>query len=660
MVTGNVRCFTAAVFELFTVATVVTIVTVTLEALWLATTGPEHRVRNVGWVWIVQYASEQMDLSFVGLLPHWMNGPFDLGHPIRFLHFLTNALLASLPLAWSLAFCVLPAVVVVRCIRATPSWIRERAYPPAIITIFAVPSIFGPVYAVLLARRASGQQMLVVTALLACALCLPLVFAFRRAELFRRALRGLTVVSFAVVAVASLGGIVTAYGAVETSREQPLPLRDRPNIILISIDSLRADHLGSYGYHRDTSPTLDALAAEGVLFRTVVSSTSWTLPAHHTLLTSLPPELHGVVDDGTRLSGKALTLSEVLWSEGYTTAGIVSGPYLAAEYGYAQGFDLYDDYSVAKTSRRAAVYGVTSPRILARTESWLEQWNRSERKRPFFLFLHMWDVHYDYAPPPPYDTLFDPDYRGSLVMKNFMRDRRIHPDMPREDLAHVIALYDGEIRHTDSYLERLFDRLRELDAFDETIIAITSDHGDEFFEHGHKGHRLSLYDEVILVPLIVRYPPRVPAGTIVDRQVRLMDVAPTLLSLAGIPIPEEFGTPHPKVPDAERDLTPWIEGSEPVTSLAAFSHLHEHRLSVRTETSKWIEHPGTGDQERYDLTADPGERRNLVGESSDLDLKLHGDLAEWQKKWQAARPLAEGTEMTAEQIERLRSLGYIE
>jgi arylsulfatase A-like enzyme len=233
-----------------------------------------------------------------------------------------------------------------------------------------------------------------------------------------------------------------------------------PNILLISIDSLRSDHLSCYGYHRTTSPIIDRLSQEGVRFETVVAPTSWTLPSHLTMLTSLAPEQHGVVQSRQYLPRRIDTLAEVLRRSGYATAAIVSGPYVESRYGFAQGFDTYDDYTIVASTHEESHSAVTSPRLVKEAMIWLHRWVENERP-PFFIFLHMWDVHYDYIPPAPYDRMFDANYDGDITSRNFSFNPDIRPDMDPRDLQHLIALYDGEIRYTDSHIGRIVTLLEE-------------------------------------------------------------------------------------------------------------------------------------------------------------------------------------------------------
>ena len=199
-------------------------------------------------------------------------------------------------------------------------------------------------------------------------------------------------------------GSILALSACVQSPDGPAP---RPNVLLVSIDSLRSDHVHAYGYERETTPTIDALASEGVRFATALSPTSWTLPAHVSLLTSKPPEQHRVSKARRALGRRALTLAEVLRAAGYATAGFVSGPFLQTVHGYAQGFGVYNT-DVIDADERQSRQDVTSADIVRLATEWLDAWRARRSVKPFFLFVHLYDVHFDYAPPAPYDRMFDP------------------------------------------------------------------------------------------------------------------------------------------------------------------------------------------------------------------------------------------------------------
>jgi arylsulfatase A-like enzyme len=351
----------------------------------------------------------------------------------------------------------------------------------------------------------------------------------------------------------------------------------------------------------------------------------------------------------------------VLRDEGYATAAFVGGPLLSGYWGFSQGFDHYDDFTVVKVGD-ASHRGVTSPALLRVLSDWLSGWQQ-EPRRPFFVFLHLWDVHYDYTPPPPYDSMFDPDYAGSIDPANFEKGEHIHRGMDPRDLEHLIALYDGEIRFTDLYLGKVLDELRGAGLLDQTLVVVTSDHGDEFFEHGDKGHRKTLYDDTVLVPLVIRYPPRVPMGAVVEQPVRLMDLAPTMLSLAGVTPPAGFGSQASDPLHAGRDLSRLIaaDSSAPSSGFVAFTDLHGVLASIRTERFKLILGGARrGAAEMYDLRSDPGERVNRIGLESKLRDELVQRLLAWRGEWQQRPDLAMQIDVAEQEKERLRALGYIE
>lgn len=426
-----------------------------------------------------------------------------------------------------------------------------------------------------------------------------------------------------------------------------------PNVVLISIDSLRPDHLGAYGYdRRGISPHIDALAAEGVVFERAVSTTTWTLPAHASMLTGLYPVVHGVHGADDRLPEAAVLVSEAFQEAGYATRAVVAAPYLNAAFGFDQGWDTYDDATSIFESRPENAddshWKTTSPEVHRRALEALD----AVGEGPFFLFVHYWDVHYDYAPPPPYDTMFDPDYEGTVTSLNFYWNDAIRPGMAPRDLQHIVALYDGEIAYTDSYVGRLFDELRDRGLWDDALVVLTADHGDEFFEHGEKGHERNLFGTTLDVPLIVKLPGGERAGSRSDQFVSLVDVADTLLDVAG--------TPSTGVSQG-RSLHAMLAGEqEPRPLFASLGH----DTAIIDDGHKLISEPqGHAGHVRhllFDLLDDPGERRNLASTLVDR----RDSMATKQRAWAAlaseAQLLAEDVEdLDPAVLERLRALGYI-
>ena len=281
---------------------------------------------------------------------------------------------------------------------------------------------------------------------------------------------------------------------------------------------------------------------------------------------------------------------------------------------------------------------------------WLGE--RDPSAAPFFLFVHLWDVHYDYIPPEPYDAIFDPDYQGELDVRDYSFNRSINEDLPERDLQHLRALYDGEIRWLDSQLEPLLDALRERPDSGRTLISLVSDHGDEFFEHRRKGHRNTLFEESVRVPWILRYPGVIRSGTAIGGVVSLEDVAPTLLGLLGAPpLPEATG----------RNLSAQIRsGRSP--RVPVLLNL-EKTAALRGPGWKVIA-PGPGAPPiYYDLERDPEERdprparRFAPGALRQLERRMAVELSRAKSlPWEGSEP----AELDPALQEKLRQLGYVE
>ncbi len=440
-----------------------------------------------------------------------------------------------------------------------------------------------------------------------------------------------------------------------------------PNVVLISIDSLRADHVGAYGYERDTTPVMDQLAAEGALFRRTVSTTSWTLPAHAALFTGQPDSVHGVVMPYRRLGAKASTLAEHFSASGYETTGFYAGPFLHPVFGFGQGFDDYVDCTsyglggkmdadsdvsarAIRESHAVSHGDVTNPTVL---KSFVDALDK-RGNRPFFYFVHLWDVHYDFIPPPPYDRMFDPDYDGKVTGEHFRYNELVHAGMPERDLDFVLSLYDGEIRFTDDTIGSMIAALDERGLGDRTIIAITSDHGEEFFEHGEKGHRNTLYEEVLHIPLIVWYPRKIRPVE-VEQVTGIIDVAPTLVDLAGLePMDTAVGI----------SLVPAMRTSEATEPRPYLSELRAPPMSaVRLGDEKLIVDNRTGTFAYFDLAKDPGERNPIVEPGRHEVVTMTRLVSAMKKKYdRLGKKLgdAEEAQVDEQTTEELRSLGYLD
>jgi arylsulfatase A-like enzyme len=420
-----------------------------------------------------------------------------------------------------------------------------------------------------------------------------------------------------------------------------------PSLLLISIDTLRADHLGCYGYARETSPNLDALATRSIRFANVLSTTSWTLPAHATLLTGLYPGEHGAQTDQLALPPSAPTLATVLGARGWETFAATSHVYLGPRFGFARGWSAFDHAAAEEAAHVPVAHKVVDSAL-----RWLD--GRAERQRPFFMWLHVFDPHWDYSPPSPFDTLFDPEYTGTQKgdhdsLRPYIRalaDGPI-PPLARRDLEHLIALYDGEIRFVDHELGRLLGELEARGLLEGTLVAVTSDHGEEFMEHGSiEGHQWTLHDEVVRVPLLLKLPGDTHAGLVVDEPVSLVGVPGTLLDLLGVELGwRSLSGLLPGRPERER----------PPLLLDLFVHQRSRTVGLQADGLKLLRLPD-GREVVYD---DPSEFVNVAlerpAERARLSRQLDRTLVGLRPLRDAGTPRQPLDEFTREQ---LRSLGY--
>jgi arylsulfatase A-like enzyme len=436
--------------------------------------------------------------------------------------------------------------------------------------------------------------------------------------------------------------------------------RGAPNVVLITLESIRPEHLGCYGYDRPTSPALDALAAESVVYDDAHAVTSWTLASHASLFTGLYPTAHQAVGPVDVLGDDYETLAETLAAAGYATAGFASGPYLRRQHNLHQGFELYDD-SFATAAHIQAHGEVTNPGITDAIVRYLR--DGRDRQRPFLLFAYFWDPHYDYIPPPPNDTRFVPEGSVAVDVTEYGVTRKIHEGTPPEQMEYVLAQYDGEIRWTDEHLARIFDALREEGLWDDTVVIVTSDHGQEFFEHGAKGHKNNLFVESVRVPLLVKHAGNGPRGHD-DRLVSLVDVFPTVVELAGASseIPFHGVSLLDAEPPAGREiffelLSIWYR-----TGNGRTTETRESWYAMRTHDHKLVSVPKRGKEMLFDVRNDPGERKNTAPQEAELAGSLSRRLTDWQADMKGVAELYRvGGEaaLTPEQIERLKSLGYL-
>ncbi len=321
--------------------------------------------------------------------------------------------------------------------------------------------------------------------------------------------------------LASAGPAPIAWAEVYDNHPPRSSESKRPNLVLVIIDTIRADHLSAYGYRRPTSPNLDRLASRALLFKNAFSASTWTLPSTASLMTGLYPDQHGARRLPDVLSPEANTLAERLRALGYRTAAFTDGGFVDPQWGFAQGFDRYD-------STRGQAW---SPKDVKRVVEPAARWLAENRSAPFFLFVHTYEAHQPYLNREGLADLFlppGPKPRDEAYWIHFPAR------LEGKELARVVALYDGEIRRADRHLATIWRALAQKELAAKTAILVTSDHGEELMDHGNMEHGLGkLYDENIKVPLILKLPDGT-RGTVTS-PVSGVDVVPTFLALAGAP-----------------------------------------------------------------------------------------------------------------------------
>ncbi len=426
----------------------------------------------------------------------------------------------------------------------------------------------------------------------------------------------------------------------------------RPNLVLISVDCLRRDHVGAYGYSRDTTPHINRMADDGVVFETAVASASWTLPTHMSMLTGLPPSLHGA-SKWRKLDGSVSYLPEMLARAGYQTKGIVSWVYLSHTFGFERGFHSYSVFD--------------DPDADEIVDTAIETLRRS-KGQPLFLFLHLFDAHRPYLPPKEFLDRFGPRPKDISDLLDKIAQNAA-PTESRET-QEIIDLYDAEVAFADEQLGRFFDELKKSNLYDNTLIILTADHGEAFYEHGHWEHSQTLYEEIIRVPLIAKWPGNTPK----DRRssmVGQVDIFPTLLEAADVAAPPTgamnlLGGGPPS--DSHRThITSEVTWLSPNGTFMKIS-LREERFKYVATLSGPAGNPlGVREitrEELYDLATDPTERANLADQDpKDYGERLKGFREQMHAYLDEARRLEAqrgGQEilLDSETEEKLRKLGY--
>lgn len=461
------------------------------------------------------------------------------------------------------------------------------------------------------------------------------------------------------VACAVLGALLSTSVAVAATKERHLG--STPSVVvLVSVDTLRADFVSFDGHSPQTTPFMDSLARDGVVFTQAYSTSSWTPPAMGSLLTGLYPTSHGVTTGNIQnlnrivqppLPNALTTLAEVFHQAGYTTIGVPANRHLMASLGFAQGFD---DYYRQAAFRPAPGVNREVRRQLEKAFGPLWRYNWKQGK--VFLWIHYFDPHDPYRPNLSWLDRYAPEYRRnpSAFPANMVM-AELHKRFPQPDAAvaaKIRPLYEGEVAYWDRQFSILARELG-LDA-DNVLLAFTADHGEEIAEHGNLGHSQSLHEELVRIPLLIRWPAGLPRGKRITAPVSLIDVYPTLVRLAGLHVPAAV---------QGRSLAAEMRGSKPDPKRPVFMELlppKPHLLAMRAGRWKLIR---SLDADRtvnlYDLSSDPGEHHDIAATHGALVRSLQRRLAAWYKALPPA-PYQAPVPLTNKKIEKeLRSLGYI-
>ena len=448
----------------------------------------------------------------------------------------------------------------------------------------------------------------------------------------------------------------------------------KPNVVLIVLDTLRGDRLSCMGYDRPTSPHIDALASQGALFTRTFATCFWTLPSHASLLTGLHPVQAGATSETLHLPEENMTLAEALRLGGYRTVGFVCNSWVSGERGFGQGFEEFVEMWRAENQDRSPDARSMEEMTIARMEPWIE--SAAHGDHPFFLFANLNGTHLPYRPAAPYAGEF---LRKGYDMKRVAELAEItsgwshlvgETPLDSTDYAILSDLYDGEVAWADALVGRVVDALSRAGVLDNTVVIVTSDHGEHLGEHGRIDHISTLYDPALHVPLVIRYPRAFAAGTRMDNLVSLVDIAPTILDLCRA----ANQAPHlhaetSSLASKKRETQEFIlAGNErPVTGLELlktkypgydYASIDYRMRCLRAPAHKliWNENRSV---ELYNLARDPGENHNLADAQAGMQQQMMGVLAKTYDKMGTTREHFMFESTDRESLELLRSLGYI-
>ena len=465
---------------------------------------------------------------------------------------------------------------------------------------------------------------------------------------------------------------------------------NNPNVILITMDTVRADHLSLYGYERDTTPNLKKLSEESTLYTHAIASGDMTLSTHASIFTGTYPRQHGAHFDpwngcngGRPLSDKFHTLAEILSQKGYLTMGIVANyGFLSRFFGFDKGFQYYDQrvpvvflggtelYSIRQGVRNVLTH-FASPHNFDLMFRRAEEINKEastlfdnvKNNNTFFLFINYMDAHDPYIPPPSFDTLYPgKDETFTFAHYNTLHEKvlKLERKITEKEYHHMVSQYDGGIAYIDFQIGKLIARLKELDLYENCLIIITSDHGETFGERALMGHQVSVYQDLVHIPLLVKYP-NVRTGNIYNEVVSVVDLMPTVLDVLGFEVPEHVqGQSLLKLEFESGKSRNVISESFPNGYFISW-HPRFHRIerAIFSGQYKFISSTA-GKRELYNLSKDPNEMENLYKEDDSTSREIETRLETWLKTTVAAIESSAKVKLDKEALNRLKTLGYVQ
>ena len=451
--------------------------------------------------------------------------------------------------------------------------------------------------------------------------------------------------------------LVCAFCAFSCRRSKP-----KPNVVLIVIDTARKDHFSCYGYERKVTPKIDDFAAESVRFDNAQAASPWTLPSMASILTGLYPHKHlagyAAKDEKTKQEGmtylnkSAITLTELLFQNNYQTVGWFQNPFVDPGFGLNRGFEIYDYFPGDNLRIRSA------DQVIDSAMKWLGE--TRDKKKPFFMVLHFFDPHLAYNPPGDFMMSFIYTYKGKMRPPfnpsneeiDKMQKGQLTPSP--EDQQFIVGLYNGELAFVDFTIGRFFDFLKLNKLYDRSLIIITADHGEEFWEHNGFEHGHSMYQELLNVPLIIRFPDAENKGMAVKTTVSLTDLAPSIISYLGLESPGQTGgKSFISMPGAAVKPIP-----RPI--IAELNRVGDPLQAIYRDQYKLILNSTTGKIEIFNLQDDPKEKNNLFGQKEKYPAEIVDQIkgvAAMIKKLEAANKLIPA-QIDPDTIKKLKALNY--